>query len=89
MVEQAPSTTIRDLEAALEWLKDHAVGKLNDVEKANPGLGESALFEHYKAEALRALDGLNPETVAVIANRAFLELRRKRAGNNPDHVIGA
>lgn len=80
---------IRDLENSIQWLRESAVERLEAVEKQNPGLSEGELFQHYKNEVERGLDGLNAETVATVAHRSFLELRRKRGGFNPDHVTGA
>jgi len=81
--------TIKDLEQQIEWLREHAEGKLDEVEKANPGLSEAELWNLFHAEAERALDGINPAMVAANLQRAFLELRRKRSGYNRDHIGGA
>jgi hypothetical protein len=81
--------TIKELEQQIEWLRDHAEAKLDEVEKANPGLSETDLFQLYKDEGERALDGLNPAIVAATLQRSFLEIRRKRSGYNKDHIGGA
>jgi hypothetical protein len=80
--------TIADFEAAIAFMREKADDTLIAVEKANPTLSETELFQKYEAEVRVGLSSVSLGVVSLAAERSFLELRRGRSGYNRDHLGG-